>query len=209
MKRFLYPMILMLAACSAEPASLPEEGRLTVSLSGAPTRSAATDAEKRIWNAQFLLFDERGALCCWQRTLFPQAEEMYRADLTVPTGRKQVWVVTNLERSLQDVGSVGELLEETLLLTDNALFAGGTEGLVMAGNEGPVEIRAGQTAACRIDVHRLVARVHVGTVENALPGGTAVGAPVLRLSNVVADRSVSASYRASMSSSELLMPISL
>jgi hypothetical protein len=51
-------------------------------------------------------------------------------------------------------------------------------------------VKAAETASCRIDVRRLVARVHVGSVRNALPAGRAIGEPTLQLSNIVADRTL-------------------
>lgn len=193
MKRIPFLLLLLaLPACRTEmPVPDPATGRLAVTLGTAATRSAAaTEAEKRIWDAQFLLFDQRGDCCFWQRVAFPEPMETYRADLTVPAGLHDIWVVTNLAASLQDIPDVQSLLGQPILLTDNALVTGGETGLVMAGSVSRIPIGDNGTTGCRIDVRRLVSRVHVGSIRNALPGGVSVGNPVLQLSNIVADRNL-------------------
>lgn len=192
MNRLLIPLLLLsLCACGTESSPIPETGHIQIVIGTMETRSPiATAAEESIRDAQFLVFDRLGNLCAWQRTTYPEGTDDYMADLRVPAGTLDIWVVTNLSASLQETPDVSSLLSRTLLLTDNALVAGGTEGLVMTGCATSIHVEAAETASCRIDVRRLVARVHIGSVRNALPSGRAIGEPALQLSNVVADRTL-------------------
>lgn len=204
MKRSMIPLLMLLAACTGAPVPTPETGCLQVNLADPDTRSAATDAEKRIGQAQFLLFDAEGMLCFYQQTFFPQTESAYRVDLRVPTGEKTLCVVANLERSLQDTPDLNALEATHFLLNENALVSGRGEGLVMAGRLGRIDIRKGQTASCQVFLSRLVARVRVGSVTNGLPEGVRIEAPVLQLSNVAADRNLAGSEPPSLWCNKLL-----
>ena len=190
MKRILLSLLILLTACQAAP--LPQAtGRLQIILGEPDTRAdISTEAEKRIWDAQFLIFDRQGTLCCWQRTAFPEGTQDYSTELKVPTGWVEVWVITNLSAGLQGIANINALMDKYFLLTDNALVSGDDGGLVMAGNATAVYVRESASNTCRIPVRRLVARVHVGSVQNALPAGRAIGSPTLQLSNIAADRTL-------------------
>lgn len=189
MKRNLLPILLLLTACRS--VAVPQDtGRLQIALGAPELRSAvATEAEKRIWNAQFLVFDRQGTLCFWQRTVFPEGTQEYRAELTVPTGRKEVWVITNLTAGLQDIADINALMQRRFLLTENAIVSGADGGVVMVGNASVV-IEEAAPATCRIQVRRLLARIHVGSIRNSLPAGRTIGSPSLQLSNIAADRTL-------------------
>ena len=189
MKRILI-LLMAVTACTRVPA--PEQsGRILVSLAPPQTRAGETPAaEKRIWSAQFLVFDQMGTLCAWQQTTFPETTETYLAELTVPTGLKRIHVITNLAAPLNDIPDEAALFNRTFLLTENALVTGGDGGLIMAGASDPLLVTGTETLSCRIHVSRLVARVRVGTVRNRLPAGRQLSDVSLQLSNVPADRTL-------------------
>ena len=190
MNRLLLPILLLMTACTAERPPL-KTGRLNIVLGSPETRAAAsTEAEKRIWNAQFLLFDRRGTLCYWHKTVFPEGTAAYSTELTVPTGQVDIWVIANLTEDLRGIPDFNTLSAKKFLLTDNALVNGADGGLVMAGSAGNVLVRESGTTSCFIQVKRLVARVHVGSIHNALPAGRTIASPTLQLSNIAADRTL-------------------
>lgn len=124
--------------------------------------TTAQDYEKAVNSVQILVFDASGKI-----NMYKDAGTSV-SDISISTtaGEKTVWAVVN-GPDLSSVATLSALQATAVDLADNSIIK--TEGFVMAGSTSCTLSASGATAA--VTVSRLVSRVALQKVTNALPEG--------------------------------------
>ena len=124
--------------------------------------TTAQDYEKAVNSVQILVFDSSGKINIYKDA----GTSVSGISISTTTGTKSVWAVVN-GPDLKAIGTEAALKAIAVDLADNSVTK--TDGFVMAGSTSCTVSASGATA--NVTVSRLVARVALQKVTNALPAG--------------------------------------
>lgn len=124
--------------------------------------TVAQDYEKAVNNVQILVFDASGKINFYKDA----GTTTSGIKISTTAGEKTVWAVVN-GPDLSSIATLSALQSEAVDLSDNSLTK--TEGFVMAGSVSCTLSASGANAA--VTVSRLVSRIALQKVTNALPEG--------------------------------------
>lgn len=160
------PALLLLAGACDKQVLRDEASTLNVQWAEVATKGAATDAEKKVNSLWFFVFDANGMLEIAHECTGAEMTAR-QAGLTVKTGAKTVYAVANLTGAPLTAAKAclkaSELEAVAVDLSDHS-----TTGFVMVAR-GTVNVSAASGGSCSLSLERLVAKVSLGTVTNALP----------------------------------------
>ena len=160
------PALLLLAGACDKQALRDGASTLNVQWAEVATKGAATDAEKKVNTLWFFVFDANGMLEIAHECTGAEMTAR-QAGLTVKTGAKTVYAVANLTGAPLTAAKAclkaSELEAVAVDLSDHS-----TTGFVMVAR-GTVNVSAASGGSCSLSLERLVAKVSLGTVTNALP----------------------------------------
>lgn len=188
----------LLACCTAgheAPAVMPSPGSVVVDVVDAESLStrAYTDVlyyEKSVRSVQILVFDQDGVVDGYVSV----ASQLTGIEVTCTCGSRSVWAVVN-GPDLSSVSSESQLRDFQVPLDCNG--ASVSKGMVMTGRA-DAAVGLSSPASVTVEVSRLVSRVALVKVVNALPSG--YGAMTVRsvmLTNVVGMQDIAADAPAS------------
>ena len=124
--------------------------------------TTAQDYEKAVNSVQILVFDSSGKINIYKNA----GTSVSGISISTTTGTKSVWAVVN-GPDLKAIGTEAALKAIAVDLADNSVTK--ADGFVMAGSTSCTVSASGATA--NVTVSRLVARVALQKVTNALPAG--------------------------------------
>ena len=175
---------LLSVSCKKETAQpeIREESIIHIDIddAGLGTRAGTPDVsslgyETHIRKVEILVFNEKGQL-----NLYHDAgTELTGIQLSVNTGKKDIWVIVNGPEEVCSVIRAADLKAIRTLLEDNVTSGDGM-GFIMAGNS-ECTVMPSENNTCTVTVHRFATRVALTRLSVKLPPGY----PQLKVRNVM------------------------
>ncbi len=193
----LFAAAVMAAACTPESncPTCPDanDGRrvtftMDVETGDAQTKAAydtQEDNEKAVNSVQVFVFDQNGLLNAYHK-----GSSTSNIAITTTYGTKTVWAVINA-RDLSAIRTLNELTSSVISLGENSVIT--SEGFVMTGSKS-ITLQSAAPSKETISVARLVSRISVCNITNALPVAYKnMTVDYILISNVVGEQNIAGS----------------